>query len=248
VIGADGKNSLVARAARANRYKEVPPLMCWYYTYWTGIQDLGFGDYVRNHRKMIVIPTNGGLTCALLGWPHADFHRVRANIATEYMEAIQMLSPQVAERLHGSTQAERFYGMADVPNFFRKPHGPGWALVGDAGYHKDPVNAHGIADALRDADLLAEAVHSGLAGEQPMEAALAEYERRRNEDAFPRYEENCKSASFQPWPEDQLRLLAALRTASQEDINTFMGAMVRTMPRETFFNPVTLARFAHADD
>ena len=105
-----------------------------------------------------------------------------------------------------SRPAERYYGIADLPNFFRKPYGPGWALVGDAGYHKDPVAAHGIADALRDAGILAEDVHAGLAGVKPLEMALADYERRRNEDAFPRYEENCRAASFEPPGAEELRL------------------------------------------
>ena len=38
------------------------------------------------------------------------------------------------------------------------PFGPGWALVGDAGYFKDPITTHGITDALRDAELLSDAV------------------------------------------------------------------------------------------
>jgi flavin-dependent dehydrogenase len=248
VIGADGRHSLVAAAVSAPKYKEVPPLLCWYYTYWPGLQDIPFTGSTRAQRKLIFIPTNGGLTCVLIGWPNAEFGRVRANLEHEYQAALDVLAPHIAERIRGSRPAERYYGMADLPNFFRRPYGLGWALVGDAGYHKDPVAAHGIADALRDAGILAEEVNAGLAGEKPLEQALADYERRRNEDAFPRYEENCRAASFLPPTDEELRLQAALHCAPQEDVDRYMGARFGTLPREAFFNSENLARlFAAAE-
>ena len=76
------------------------------------------------------------------------------------------LVPPLAERVRIGSREERFYGTGDVPNFFRKPYGPGWALVGDAGCHKDPFTALGICDAFRDAELLANAVDEGLLGKR----------------------------------------------------------------------------------
>jgi flavin-dependent dehydrogenase len=244
VIGADGKHSFVARAVHAPKYKEIPPLMCWYYAYWTDLQDNphGLGTYVRNNRVALAIPTNDGLTCFLIGWPHAEFSRVRADLENEYQQAVQTVSPLLAELLQNSTRVEPYYGMADLPNFFRKPYGPGWALVGDAGYHKDPVNAHGIADAFRDADLLAEAIDIGLSGAMPLDDALAEYEEHRNKDAFPRYDQNCRAASFHPPADEELRLRAALRGADQADIDAYLSARSGTIPNEQFFSPENLAR------
>jgi flavin-dependent dehydrogenase len=244
VIGADGKHSLVARAVGSPTYKEVPPLLCWYYSYWTDLQDNphGFGTYTHSRRKALAIPTNDGLTCVLVGWPHEEFQRVRGDLEREYRAAVRTLSPMLADILESSRRVERYYGMADLPNFFRKPHGPGWALVGDAGYHKDPVAAHGIADAFRDADLLAQAVHAGLAGDEPMAEALAGYERRRNEAAFPLYEQNCRSASFTPPPDEELRLRAALRGGDQADVDHYYSARSGTVPRESFFHPENIAR------
>ena len=110
--------------------------------------------------------------------------------------------------MRAGRRAERFRGTADLPYFFRQPYGPGWALVGDAGYHKDPITAQGISDAFRDAELLAEAIATGLAR---LDEALADYERRRNEARC-----RCTSSptsspgSSRPPPEMQ-ELFAALR-------------------------------------
>lgn len=76
-------------------------------------------------------------------------------------------APRLAERLQAGQRAARVAGTVDLPNFFRTPYGPGWALVGDAGYHRDPLTAEGISDAFRDAQLLSDAIDAGLAGRQP---------------------------------------------------------------------------------
>jgi 2-polyprenyl-6-methoxyphenol hydroxylase-like FAD-dependent oxidoreductase len=242
VIGADGRNSFVAATVCAPKYREMPPIACWYYTYWPGVQDLGHVSGARGRRHLIFLPTHGGLTCVLVGWPADEFGRVRANVEAEYREAARIVSPTIAERLEDNSPAERFYGIADVPNFFRKPHGSGWALVGDAGHHRDPVGAHGISDAVRDASVLAEEVHAAFVGDKAMEQALDEYERRRNEATFPLYEQNCRVAAFVPPSADELRIRAALRVAGQEDVNAYFAARYGTRPREAFYNPENLAR------
>src|SRR5262245_63733873 len=90
------------------------------------------------------------------------------------------LAPEFAARLRDGRREERFYGATDLPNFYRKPYGPGWALVGDAGLHKDPFLALGICDALRDAELLAPAIGDGLDARRPLLEALADFESARN--------------------------------------------------------------------
>jgi flavin-dependent dehydrogenase len=106
---------------------------------------------------------------------------------------------------------ERWRGTADLPAFFRRPIGPGWALVGDAGYHQDPITGMGITNAFRDAALLAEVADEGLAGHRPLDAALAAYHRRRDEAAAPGYEAARARAAFVPFPPEALAARAALR-------------------------------------
>jgi flavin-dependent dehydrogenase len=87
----------------------------------------------------------------------------------------------VGDQLAQGKREERYIGTADTQNYFRRPYGPGWALVGDAGYHRDPVTGLGISDAFRDAELLAEAIDAGLGGREPLDDAMATYEQRRND-------------------------------------------------------------------
>ncbi len=243
VIGADGRHSLVARSVRAPRYKEVPPLMCWYYTYWSNVPTKGFEKHILYDERIqaLVLPTNDGLTAILIGWGQEQFHTVKADIEGHYMTAINCV-PGLPERMQEAQREDRFLGGGDFDNFFCKPFGPGWALVGDAGYHKDPTNAIGISDAFRDADLLAGAIDAGFSGRIPLEEAFADYERQRNEDALPSYENNCDTASFKPPPPELLEIRAALKDGSQQDIDQMFAAHRGRIPREEFFSAENIQR------
>jgi flavin-dependent dehydrogenase len=213
VIGADGQHSLVARTVEAPAYNQRPALTCAYYSYWSGVRCDGTEVWIRDRPLFIVaFPTNFGLTCVAAQVPVSEFSRYRADIGGYFMSALG-LAPSIAERVRAGRREERFLGTADLPNFFRKPYGPGWALVGDAGYHKDPITARGISDAFRDAELLAEAIDAGFSGRRPLDASLAWYERRRNEMALPEYEQTCVAAAFTPIPADVFAQRAALCNA-----------------------------------
>lgn len=189
VIGADGMNSVVARTVEAPTYKATPSLTFSYYTHWSGISVECGELYVRNHRNFGAIPTNDGLIMLWVAWTHKEFQEYRADIQGNYLKTIE-LAPALAERVRGGKREEPFIGTSNTANFFRKPFGYGWALVGDAGYHKGPILGQGITDAFRDAELLAEAIDAGFSERQPPSKALAAYEQRRNTAVMPMYELN----------------------------------------------------------
>lgn len=137
--------------------------------------------------------------------------------------------------------AKRFYGASDLPNFYRKPYGPGWALVGDAGLHNYPFLALGICDALRDVEFLASAIGEGLAGKLPMLEALARYETRRNEASARDCEENLAAARFTPSPPELLAVRAAVRTRPEE-ATRLIKARQGMIDKDEFFNPQNLQR------
>ncbi len=246
VIGADGLHSLVARTVQAPTYNEKPTFTCAYYSYWSGVPMQGVELYPRDHRIIIAFPTNDDQVVVFVEWPHAEFHAFRADIEGNFLQTLE-LAPGLAERVRSGKREESFVGTADLPNFFRKPYGPGWALVGDAGYHKDPYTGEGITDAFRDAGLLAEALDSGFAERQPLEEALADYERRRNETATPIYELTCQFASLEPFSPEMQQLFAALQR-NQEQTNRFFGTIAGTTSIPEFFSSENIQRIMAAAD
>jgi flavin-dependent dehydrogenase len=237
VVGADGRNSFVARAVAAPAYEDRPGLTCAYYSYWGGVPDGPVELYPRNGRMVMGgARTNDDLMIVIAFWPKDEFHAVRADVERSFGEALA-LAPQLEERLAAGERADRFYGIGDLPFYYRRPYGPGWALVGDAGYHKDPITAEGITDAFRDAELLADALDAGFTGSRPLEDALADYEQRRNEASRPLYELTYEFASLAPPSLEQQALFAELRD-DEERTNRFFGTIAGTVPVADFFAPV----------
>src|SRR5207302_7501679 len=131
VIGADGMHSLVARAVQASEYNNIPALGCGYYAYFSG-PDIVLGPvefYIREKLLIFLFPTNNGQACIGVYWPVGRFHEIRSDIPRHFQEAIAVV-PALAERVRRGKREERFVGTADVPNFYRRPSGPGWALAG----------------------------------------------------------------------------------------------------------------------
>jgi len=197
VVGADGMRSLVARTVGAPECDARPALTCAYYTYWSGVSVRSFEIYPRDRWIVMAFPTNDGLVCTFCEWPREEFHTVRADIEGHFLKKLE-LAPGLAQRLREGKREANFVGTGVLPNFLRKPYGPGWALVGDAGHHKDPVGGLGIMDAFRDADLLADALDAGLSGRRPLDEALGGYEQRRNAATAHEYERNYQLARLQP--------------------------------------------------
>src|SRR5260221_13150619 len=110
-----------------------------------------------------------------VSFPAAELPAVRRDIEGNYMSSIREFPPDLAEQLSHGRRESRFTGGA-IPGYFRRPYGPGWALVGDAAYQKDPCTASGITDAFKAADLMADAIDDGLSGRQPIEQTIAAYE------------------------------------------------------------------------
>lgn len=197
VIGADGKRSVVARLVQAPTYSVAPIFTCGYYSYWSGVSLEGQEIYQRDQRAIIAFPTHDKKVVVAVQWPREQFDEVRRDIKGHFLETLEQYTPHLATRLREGEQVERVVGTGDLPNFFRRSYGPGWALAGDAGHCKDPILAHGMSDAFRDAQLLADAVENGISNTCSLQEALADYEHRRNEDAAPLYEFNCQMAKLE---------------------------------------------------
>ena len=160
VVGADGIRSLVARAGR--RARRTDRLLR------DGIDlrllvgrrrdRLRVGVRPRRARPGSSRPTTGR-HCVFVGLTPTQFAAARGNISAAYLDALARV-PQLQDRLAAAHPPARLRSFPGMRGYMRQAAGPGWALVGDAGYFKDPTTAHGITDALRDAELLSRAVAS----------------------------------------------------------------------------------------
>jgi flavin-dependent dehydrogenase len=242
-VGADGRASLLARTVGAAKYEFTPTLTCWYFSYWTGVSH-GLELYVRGERAIFAHPTNDGLCAVFVGCPIREQRAVQSDLERQFMAAVGLV-PELADRVRSGERVERFYGAANLPNFLRTPCGPGWALVGDAGCHKDPYLALGICDAFRDADLLAAAIDQQLSGMGRHDQVIAHYERRRNEATMADYRMNLDLAQFKPLSAELRQLQEAVQ-GNQEATNQFLMAREGMIAPETFFNPKTCAASARA--
>src|SRR5882724_5030897 len=246
VIGADGMRSLVAKAVEAPRYNERPTLAAGYYAYWSGLPAAGFEAHLRPRRAFAIAPTNDGLTMAVVNWPRSEFLSNRGDVEGHFERAVE-LAPALAARLRRAKRESRFVGTGDLPNFFRKPYGPGWVLVGDAGYHKDPITAQGISDAFRDAEAMARALDDVFAERATFDAALSAYQRVRDEAALPMFDLTCKFANLEePPPPHKQQLLAAIH-GNPAAMRGFVGTIAGVVSPTEFFGAQNVERImAHA--
>jgi 2-polyprenyl-6-methoxyphenol hydroxylase-like FAD-dependent oxidoreductase len=236
VVGADGRHSLVARAVRPEQYHEKPPLLAAYYTYWSGLpMDGRFENYIRPDRGFAAWPTHDDLTLVIGGWPFAEFDANKRDIEGNYLRMLEV-APSFAERVRAATREARFVGTA-VPNYFRKPYGAGWALVGDAGYNKDFITAQGMHDAFRDAELCATALDDRFSGARSFEAAMGVYHSARDQQVLPMYELTTQLATLEPPPPELQQLLGAAH-GNQEAMDGFARVIAGvTSPADYFSEP-----------
>jgi flavin-dependent dehydrogenase len=234
VIGADGRNSLIARTAVAEQYNQKPPLLAAYYSYWSGLPMNGRMEiHIRPQRGFGVMETHDGQTVIVAGWPAAEFEVNKKDVEGNYLKTIA-LAPEFAGRLHHAKREARIFG-ALLGNFFRKPYGPGWALVGDAGYHKDSITAQGITDAFHDAELCANAVDQAFTGARSFDEAFGNYQHTRDERVLPIYELTCQLATLEPPPPDMQQLLAAIQD-HQSAMDGFARMNAGTISPAQFFS------------
>ena len=240
VIGADGRSSLVARTVRPEQYNEKPQILCGYYSYWSGLpMDGRFEVFIRPDRGWGVAPTHDDLTLVVAGWPFAEFDANKRDIEGNYLRMFD-LAPEFADRIRGAKRETRLLGTA-VPNYFRRPFGPGWALVGDAGYNKDFITAQGISDAFRDAELCATALDEAFSGARDFDVAMGAYQSTRDEHVLPIFEFTCQLATLEPPPPEMQQLLAAMH-GNQEAMDGFARVNAGVTSPAEFFSEENVER------
>jgi flavin-dependent dehydrogenase len=216
VIGADGLRSRVAGLVDAAITETGRAGGAAQYAYYAGVPWSGIEFFVAERSFAGVFPTHDGQACIWVCTPSADAGAVRRGAGSRveaFGQLLERSAPELAERLRQARRTSPVQGMLRQPNQLRQAFGPGWALVGDAGYYRDAVTAYGISDAFHHAELLAVALDQALRADAQETAALARYQRQRDQALREIFEITCRLATYPPVPafvELQKQLAAAI--------------------------------------
>lgn len=195
----------------------------------------GWHLWLRPDRVVFAYNTNDNLTLIGVAFPARELSTVRADVESHHWRAITGHVPELADRMLAGRRESHFVGGA-IPYYMRRPYGEGWALVGDAGYQKDPCTASGITDAFRSAEWLAGAIDAGFSGREPLDQALAAYEEKRNQSEMAYFDLTTQLAALAPPPPELQQLLAALQF-NPEQRSRFFGVLAHAVPVQEFFSP-----------
>ncbi|AXK33498.1 NAD(P)/FAD-dependent oxidoreductase [Streptomyces armeniacus] len=240
VIGADGMRSTVAAEAGAATEIEDPTVSCAYYSYWSDLPPQ-FRLYERPGGWVGTVPTNDGATLVAGYFPQERFAAIRGDALAALLDNVARTAPDLREEMAGGRQLERLYGTGDQRNFFRTAAGPGWALIGDAGHHKDSITARGITDAFIQAQLLTDRIGGlGDALRDParLDAALERFAAERSEVLLPDYRSTLKTARLDPRPHER-EMLRAVAT-SPELTDRYFSTLSGVCPIDEFVTPELL--------
>lgn len=225
-VGADGLGSTVARFTGAPVERTAANAVAFIYGYWDGLPVHNYELFYRPGVIAGLFPTNGGQVCAFVGTSPRRFRlELRAGVTTAYTRLLGEAAPEVFVADAGAQAPKRLRVFAGRrPGYLRQATGPGWALVGDAGYFKDPATAHGITDALRDAELLGRAIITAARGEADEAAALAAYQATRDRLSERLFATTDAIASF-TWDLDHIPLLLRQLSEAMSDEVTWLSEL-----------------------
>jgi 2-polyprenyl-6-methoxyphenol hydroxylase-like FAD-dependent oxidoreductase len=239
VIGADGRSSTVARLVGAPMLEERPPLQAGVFSYWRDVPVEGVAVNVREGRTAYAWQTNGGLTLVGVNVPTDQFSRVRAEPERHFVEILSAVDATYTDAVSRGQRVGRWVSLAGVSTYYRRSHGPGWVLIGDAGYNVDPGSAQGISDAFRDAAAVSRNIIDGLAG-GTLHDCLATFEAEREQATRAMCELTYQMSDLgTPPPSEMLALYRAI-AADQATTDRFFGVLAGTIPVATFFAPEQL--------
>ncbi|GAC1367084.1 MAG: hypothetical protein NVSMB42_27130 [Herpetosiphon sp.] len=197
VVGADGVNSQVARVTKPRSYNRHPGQNAPYFAYYRNFrrhEPAQSISYRGSGFGVLVFPADDGLTAISVGVRKERWPSMKAN-ANEEFERIWRSIPELADRGKHAVRSTPVKGQGPRPSLYRVPWGPGWALVGDAGFMKDPVAGQGIHDALRSAELFAASWQQWRTGSD-WSTAMRVYQRTRDRESKQIYKLTVQSGKL----------------------------------------------------
>jgi flavin-dependent dehydrogenase len=223
-VGADGLGSRFSRWVDAPIERVGEHAGAIIYSYVRGLENRGYEWYFNTGVAAGVIPTNGGVACVFAGAPNERFrHTLASDVPSAFTTLLGEAAPDLAARVRHGEVLPRLRSYPGIAGYQRRPWGSGWALVGDAGHHRDPLSTRGISDALRDAELLARAIIDGLHRGR-MGRSLESYRTTRNRLSQHLFATTDAIASYS-WDLSTIPALLRSLAAAQADEVTFLSEL-----------------------
>jgi flavin-dependent dehydrogenase len=242
VVGADGRHSRVARAVGSPASHEFPKEQGSLNTfaYFSNVAVDGVEFISRPQRMAYAWQTNDDQVMVGIIQPGGVARVPRNEIEAQFFTELQAMSPGLAARVRAGKR-EGDWVSTSIGTFSRQAVGPGWSLVGDAGFTMDPITAAGITNALRGADQLAQALHLGLSGQQDLAQAVAEFAAQRDAVSVPLHLFSQDMARLAPPTDEVIQLFGAL-AGNQPEIDRYFGVFGQTVSPADFFSPANLQK------
>ncbi|HEX9232036.1 MAG TPA: NAD(P)/FAD-dependent oxidoreductase [Jatrophihabitantaceae bacterium] len=227
VVGADGIRSTIAERVGAPVERLGTSAAAVTYGYWSGLATDGYEWNFRPDAASGVIPTNDGQVCVFAS---ASPRRIGRGGLEPLVRIVAESSPDLASRLAAATPPSALRTFTGQPGHVRRSWGRGWALVGDAGYFKDPLSAHGLTDALRDAELLARGIIDVVVDGAAEDDALAGYQTTRDALSAALFDVMDVIAGHR-WTDDEIAdLLLQLSAAMADEVDALAALPAPPVP------------------
>lgn len=234
IVGADGKHSMVAKTVGAPSRRSRTARSLGFYCYWQDVEIPAGELYSRDRRVAGAWPTDQGMVVTYVGWPASEFDAFRADPAGHVLQTLDACGT-LGARVRAGRRVGPVRGTSDLPNEIRLSSGPGWALAGDAGLVMDSITGQGMGHALRDADLLSDAIVTGL-GSGRLDRTLARYAKQRDAETKAMFDFTVRLASFPP-PTPAERTMFAAIAERPEETSQLLGALAGSVPITSLFSP-----------
>ncbi len=245
VIGADGRNSHVAKAVQPEQYNEKPMLQWSYYTYWSDLPVDGFEIVIRPDRGWAAVPTNDGLTMLVVGWPYAESTAYKADVEANYLKTLE-LAPEFADRVRGATARGAVRRRRPSPTSSASRSAPAGRSSATPATTRTRSPRRGSRDAFRDAELCSTALDETFSGERAFDDAMSALPARRATHACCRSTSSRRSwRRSKPPPPEMQQLLGAVH-GNHEAMDAFVSITAGTVSPVEFFDPENIGRIMGA--